>query len=186
MARLVRDHARKLRFVAHPQKQPGKNDSEPAGEHHRVEVGDSKNVDPHILRGGPADLADQVANVAVDPAVLHHQIGTGDFLLHAAHLLPQALLVLVGRPEARADQRDHIGRFYPRIRDPRQSGRRQRPSGGEHRSAAEGAADAHQPCAFAFIALRMSWPGFIRPSNRSTICAAPSGVRMSPMLIPAT
>ena len=66
---------------------------------------------------------------------------------------------------------------------------RQRGRGGaaadEQRAAAElKAARAHQR--FSAGARRTAVPGFIRPSSRSTICAAPCGVRMSPNLIPGT
>ena len=46
------------------------------------------------------------------------------------------------------------------------------------------AAQAHQ-CASCARSDRLA-PGFIRPSSRSTICAAPCGVRRSPNLIPGT
>ena len=59
VARFVRDHARQLGLVAHPQQQAGEDHREAAREHHRVEFGDPREIDAEILRGGAADLADQ-------------------------------------------------------------------------------------------------------------------------------
>ena len=72
--------------------------------------------------------------------------------------------------KAGTDQRDHVLRPDSRLGDPGREGSRGDASADEQRSAADVAAEAHQlaPCA-----RRTAAPGFIRPSRRSTICAAP-------------
>ena len=49
VAGFVRDHAGELRLVAHPQQQAGEDDREAAREHHRVEVGDVRQIDAEVL-----------------------------------------------------------------------------------------------------------------------------------------
>ena len=97
MAGFVRDHARELRLVAHAQEQAREDHREAAREHHRVEVGDPRQIDAEVLRGGAADGADDVLQIAGELRVLDQQVGARDLLLDPLHLLPQALLVAVGR-----------------------------------------------------------------------------------------
>lgn len=115
VAGLVGDHSGELRLVAHPQEKAGKDDGEPGREHHRIELGDPGDINPHVTRGRSADLADEVAHVACDALVPNQQVGAGDLLLDPLDLLPQALLVLVGRPVGGADQRIHVGRANARL-----------------------------------------------------------------------
>ena len=60
VARFVRDHAGQLGLVAHAQQQAREDHREAAREHHRVEVGDARQVDAEILRRRTADGADDV------------------------------------------------------------------------------------------------------------------------------
>src|SRR6185437_14869062 len=119
-----------------------------------------------------------------DLRILDQQVGVGDLLLDAVHVVPQALFVLVGRLEPGADQRNHVGGADSRACDAGMERRGGDPSPDQQRAARQlEAAEAHQRAA---CWRRTPWPGFIRPSNRSTICAAPCGVRRSPNLIPGT
>ena len=60
MPAFVRDHASELRLVAHPQEQAGEDDRKAGREHHRVELGDPRQIDTEVLGRGAADGADQV------------------------------------------------------------------------------------------------------------------------------
>ena len=106
----VRDDAGKLGLVAHPQEKTGEDDRKAGREHHRVEIRNVRQIDAHVLRRGPADVADDALQVGDELRVLDQQVGARDLLLDPVHLLPEAHFVRVRRPEARADQRDHVGR----------------------------------------------------------------------------
>ena len=169
MRRFVRDHPGELRLVAHAQQQPGEDHRHAGREHGRVEVGNAHQVDAEIARRGAADLADQALEVAGERGVLDDQVGARDFLLDALHLLPHAALVGVDRAIAGADQRHHR-----RGQDARAGGAGRR-RGGERATGEQQAAAVERGHAPAFSARRTSRPGFIRPSRRSTITAAPFG-----------
>ena len=144
VARLVRDHARQLRFVAHAQQQPGEDHREARREHHRVEIGNVRQIDAHVLGRRSADGPDQVLQVADELRILNEQVRSGDLLLDAIHQRPETLLVLVGRLETRADQRLHVPRQHAGLGD---AGRQSGCSGAsseEQGAAADLTASAHQ------------------------------------------
>jgi hypothetical protein len=185
VAGFVRDHPGELGLVAHPQEEAREDDREAGREHHRVEVGNPHQIDAEILGRGTADGADEVLEIAGELGVGDQEVGVGDLFLDPLHLLPQALFVLVGGPEAGADQRDHVGRADARACDAGVERRRGDSASDQERASGDlETADAHQRTSCA--CWRTAAPGFIRPSSRSTICAAPCGVRRSPNLMPGT
>ena len=88
---------------------PEKITAKPVGNIIALKSGMSRQIDPEVLGRRTADLADQVLEIAGQLRVVDQQVRAGDLLLDPLHLLPQALLVLVGRSEAGTDQRDHVG-----------------------------------------------------------------------------
>ena len=90
VSRLMRDHPGQLRLVAHAQEQAREYDRESAREHHRVEVGNPRQIDAEVLCRRSADRADQVLQVPGELRVLDEQVGAGDLLLGPLHELPDA------------------------------------------------------------------------------------------------
>ena len=174
----VGDDPGELRLVAHPQEEAGEDHRKPGRKHHRVEFRNARKVNAHVLRGRPPDLADQPLQVARDADVLDEDVRPGDFLLDPLDLLPQAFFVGIDRTIAGADQRLHVAREDAGGGDPGAEARGECPGAAQHCPPAE-PAHCRAP-----VVRAASRPGFIRPSNRSTIWSAPACVRMSPKPIP--
>ena len=178
MAGLMRDDAGKLRLVPHPGEEAGEDDHEAGRRHECVEFRDVRQVDAQILRGGAADTLGEHAEIGGQRLVLDQQIRIRNLLLHPFILLPQALLVLLGRPVAGLNERGHRARRYPRL-----GGRAETHAARAAEAAEQGSPRddvGHRACSLTFR------PAFMRPSRRSTICAEPSGVRMSPNDMPGS
>src|SRR6185369_7290574 len=137
----------------------------------------------------PADAADKVTKIARDLGVGDEKVRAGDLLFSPLHLLPQTLLVALGRLIAGTDQRNHLLRPHARLGGARVERRGSRAAAEQQRASRQLEAPcAHQRfsggCGVITLPLAASLPGFIRPSSRSIICAAPSGVLRSPKLMP--
>ena len=138
----VRDHAGQLRLVPHAQQQPGEDHRKARREHHRVEIGDVRQIDAHVLRGGPANAADDVLKVGDELRILDQQVRARDFLLGPVHQLPDALLVGLRRPISGPDQRHHVRGPRPGLCDPRSGGGYHRAAANEQRAATDLSTDA--------------------------------------------
>ena len=75
MAGLVRDYARELSLVAHAQQQAGEDDREARRKHHRVELGNTRQIDAEILSRWAADRSDEVLEIGRDPGVADQEVG---------------------------------------------------------------------------------------------------------------
>ena len=170
-----------LRLVAHPQQQAGEDDHEAGRRHEGVELGDLGQIDPQILRRRAADpLGDArrdrrssagSLSSRLEPAI---SCSTRSYCCH----MPCSSLS-VGRwpgPISGLIERGEIRASAAPAR-PTQQAQPRPPS-----SVAAGERQSSQ----AHCRARTWRPAFIRPSSRSTICAAPSGVRMSPNWTPGS
>jgi hypothetical protein len=79
----------------------------PVGRHESVEFGDVRQIDPHILRGRAADPLDDAGEIGGERLILDEEVRAGNLLLDPLILSPEALLVGLGRPVARLDERRH-------------------------------------------------------------------------------
>jgi len=135
MPGFVSDHARELRLVPHAQKQSGENDREAGREHHRVEVGDMREIDAHVLCGRPTDSPDDVLEIGDQLGILDQQVRAGNLFLCPVHQLPETFLVGICRAKARTDQRNHVGGTNTRLGNAGRHRRRKRSASGEKRAA---------------------------------------------------
>ena len=116
---------------------------------------------------GPPTVPMMFLEIAGELRILDQQVGAGDLLLGALHLLPQALLVAFGRLEAGTDQRDHVLRPDPRLGDAGvQRSRGGRPAD-EQRAAASSRGSARTSARLLSLRriARTASPGFIRPEQ---------------------